>query len=141
MSTAVIATGGRQYRVKPGDVVRMERLHAGTGPYTFERVLLVEDAGDVQVGAPTVAGVSVAATVLGDAKGPKLHVATYRAKKRTRRAIGHRQRYTSVRIDAIQVPPRHGANAVDTARERTMSATRAASAAKPKAKAKAKGKK
>jgi large subunit ribosomal protein L21 len=140
MAIAVFATGGRQYRVQPGDVVRLERLSTDAGSITFDRVLLVEDGSDVRVGTPTVDGVTVDATVLGELKGTKLRVSTYRAKKRTRRTIGHRQRYTQIRIDAIRDSSRQGADAGEPAKDSAMSAAKAGaskakSAAKPKAKA------
>ncbi len=102
MAFAVFVSGGKQYRVQPGDVVEVERLEGvEPGPTTFSDVLMVEGADGLQVGQPTVAGAEVQAQVLGHIRGPKIRVFTYQAKKRHRRRLGHRQPLTRVRIEAI----------------------------------------
>ncbi len=101
MPSAVIVSGARQYRVAPGDVIDVEILDSPPGPVTFDRVLLVENNEDVQVGAPTVDGTAVQATLLGEIKGRKIRIFTYKPKKRRRRRMGHRQRLSRVRIDSI----------------------------------------
>lgn len=104
---AVIATGGKQYRVQPGETIQVEKLanekgHAKeSGPVTFDQVLLVADGENVQVGAPTVAGATVSAEVLGSGRGEKLLVYKYRRRKGYRRKTGHRQPFTAVKITAI----------------------------------------
>ncbi len=104
MAFAVITSGGKQYRVQPGDVIEIERLPASPGPITLTSVLMLENDGDVQIGTPTVAGASVQATVLGEFKSRKIRILTYQPKKRRRRRMGHRQRLMRLRIEAIEGP-------------------------------------
>ena len=106
MGYAVFATGGKQYRVSPGDVIEVDRLDtAEAGQLTFDDVLLVSDEDGVQVGQPTVDGASVGASVLEHVRGRKIRIFTYRASKRRRRRMGHRQELTRVRIDSISAQP------------------------------------
>jgi large subunit ribosomal protein L21 len=99
---AVVATGGKQYRVEPGAELLVERLPGESGStVTFDRVLLVADGDAVTVGTPTVAGASVSGTVLGEALGPKLIIFKFKQKVKYRRRTGHRQHLTRVRIDEI----------------------------------------
>ena len=98
---AVIETGGKQYRVQKGDLVRVEKLTAASGDKITFPVLLVADGTTVQVGKPTVASAAVVATVQGNEKGKKLIVFKHRRRKGYRRKNGHRQEYTAVRIDEI----------------------------------------
>ena len=98
---AVIETGGKQYRVQKGDLVRVEKLAATSGDKITVPVLLVADGTNVKVGKPTVASAEVVATVQGNEKGKKLIVFKYRRRKGYRRKNGHRQEYTAVRIDEI----------------------------------------
>jgi len=98
---AVIETGGKQYRVQKGDLVRVEKLTAASGDKITFPVLLVADGANVKVGKPTVASAAVVATVQGNEKGKKLIVFKYRRRKGYRRKNGHRQEYTAVRIDEI----------------------------------------
>lgn len=104
---AVIETGGKQYRVEPGDVIEVERFAAGneTVPrdVQFDRVLLVGDGDQVQVGAPVVGGAVVLASLLGDAKGPKIRVFKTKKRKGYRRTKGHRQHLQRVKIGEIRV--------------------------------------
>jgi large subunit ribosomal protein L21 len=99
---AIIQTGGKQYRVRQGQVLLVERLGPTEGPHTFEDVLLVSDGGDgVRVGAPRVSGAAVAATVLGEQKGKKVLIFKKKRRKGYKRKTGHRQIYARVRIDGI----------------------------------------
>ncbi len=99
---AVIVTGGKQYRVEKGDVIFVEKLGAeADSTYTFDQVLAVGEEGSVKFGAPTVEGATVAGKVLKNGKGKKLTVLTYRAKKGSKRKMGHRQPYTKVEITEI----------------------------------------
>jgi len=98
---AVIETGGKQYRVQKGDLVRVEKLTAASGDKITFPVLLVADGANVKVGKPTVASAAVVATVQGNEKGKKLIVFKYRRRKGYRRKNGHRQEFTAVRIDEI----------------------------------------
>ncbi len=101
MKYAIIRTGGKQYRVKEGDVIEIERLAQSSGTIEFSDILFYTADGVSQVGQPTVAGVHVNATVLADIKGPKLRIAKFKAKARYRRTTGHRQSLSKVQIDAI----------------------------------------
>lgn len=103
---AVIETGGKQYRVEPGDIIDVERLPASDADdpeVVFERVLLVGgDEGDARVGRPTVDGAQVRATRLGDVRGPKIIVFKMKRRKGYRRKNGHRQDLLRVKIEDIQ---------------------------------------
>ena len=100
---AIIKTGGKQYRVKPGDVVRVERLDGAVGSsVTLGDVLLVAGEGEPRVGSPLVAGVSVLGTVVEQDRDAKVRVFKYKKRKHYRRTRGHRQSFTAVRIDSVQ---------------------------------------
>ena len=99
---AVIETGGKQYRVSEGDVLYIEKLDVDVDSVVeFENVMAVGKEDGVVVGAPTVAGAKVVAKVLRNGKAKKVTVFTYRAKKDSKRKIGHRQPYTKVEIQTI----------------------------------------
>ena len=100
---AVIVTGGKQYSVKEGDILFIEKLNAEADTtVTFDQVLAVLDGENSKFGAPVVDGASVAAKVLKNGKGKKITVFTYKPKKGEKRKMGHRQPYTQVQIEAIQ---------------------------------------
>mgnify|MGYP003513192212 FL=1 len=100
---AVIATGGKQYRVAEGDVVRIEKLAAELGAAVeFDKVLLVGSGSDVKVGAPLVAGSKVSGVVHKHGKGEKKAIVKFRRRKHYLRQGTHRQFYTDVRITGIQ---------------------------------------
>jgi large subunit ribosomal protein L21 len=100
---AVIATGGKQYRVAEGDVVRIEKLAADLGATVeFDKVLLVGNGGDVKVGAPLVAGSKVSGVVHKHGKGDKKVIVKFRRRKHYKRAGTHRQFFTEVKITGIQ---------------------------------------
>ncbi len=100
---AIIETGGKQYRVAPGDVIRVEKLGLEAGSsVTFDKVFFV--GGDKAiVGAPYVSGVKVTGTVEGHGKAKKVIAFRYKNKTNQRRFHGHRQPFTTVRIDAVNV--------------------------------------
>jgi large subunit ribosomal protein L21 len=101
---AVIKTGGKQYRVSPGDSVEVEKLPHEVGEQiALDQVLLVGNGSGLQVGRPLVEGAVVKATVTRQVKGRKVVVFKHRASKRYRRKKGHRQNYTRLRIDEIVV--------------------------------------
>ncbi len=101
---AIIRTGGKQYRVNQGDVVRVERLPGEVGStVTLEEVLLVGGEGDVRVGKPRLEGASVVGTVVEQDRDAKVRVFKYKKRKHYRRTKGHRQSFTALRIEAIQV--------------------------------------
>jgi large subunit ribosomal protein L21 len=100
---AVIETGGKQYRVTPGQTVEVELLPAEPGAtVTLERVLMVSDDKRTLVGTPTVSGGRVVGIVAKEDRGPKIIVFKYKSKKRYRRKTGHRQDYTYLLITDIQ---------------------------------------
>lgn len=100
---AVIETGGKQYRVEPGQVLRVEKLNAQKGEeFVFDRVLMLVDGEAVKIGSPVVEGAKVKATVLAQDKSSKVIVFKYKPKKRIRTKTGHRQPYTEVRIEALE---------------------------------------
>jgi large subunit ribosomal protein L21 len=99
---AIIKTGGKQYRVQPGQILLVEKVGPASGDHAFGEVLFVSDgASGFRIGAPTVAGVTVAATVLGEQKGKKVIVFKKKRRKGYRRKNGHRQNFARVRIDGI----------------------------------------
>jgi large subunit ribosomal protein L21 len=100
--TAVIVSGGKQYRVAPGDRVLVDRLHAEPGSeLTFDRVLLVADGESTKVGLHELQGQSVLGRVLGHRRGPKIDVLRYKSKKRVRVHRGARADLTAVEIVSI----------------------------------------
>jgi large subunit ribosomal protein L21 len=100
---AIIRTGGKQYRVQKGDVVRVERLEGTVGAtVTLEDVLLVGGEGEARVGSPRLEGASVVGTVVEQDRDAKVRVFKYKKRKHYRRTRGHRQSYTAVRIDAVR---------------------------------------
>jgi len=101
---AIIETGGKQYKVKAGDEIRVELLGIDAGQTcTFDRVLGVFDGEKVTVGTPTVAGATVTGQVLGDAKAKKVIIYKYKSKKGFHKKKGHRQPFTKVKIEAVNV--------------------------------------
>ena len=99
---AVIETGGKQYRVKQGDVLFVEKLEASEGDtINIDKVLLVSNEGDVSTGKPYLEGAKVEATVLEQGKAKKIIVYKYKAKKNYRKKQGHRQPYTKLKIENI----------------------------------------
>jgi large subunit ribosomal protein L21 len=99
---AVIKTGGKQYRVNAGDKIRVEKLDAQSGAeLVFGDVLLVADGDQVTIGKPLVGGAAVKATVLEHGKGEKVRIFKMRRRKHYRKTQGHRQQFTSLRIDSI----------------------------------------
>jgi large subunit ribosomal protein L21 len=97
---AVIRTGGKQYRVAPGDVIRVEKLAPAEGDFQFDDVLAISsDEGKVGAGS----GAKVSARVLGDGRGDKILVFHYKRKKQYKKLQGHRQAFTDVQITEINV--------------------------------------
>jgi large subunit ribosomal protein L21 len=99
---AVIKTGGKQYRVKSGEQLRIESLPAEVGAaVSFDEVLMVGEGDQVRVGAPLVSGAKVQATVVSHGRGEKVKIFKLRRRKHFQKSQGHRQGYTEVRIDGI----------------------------------------
>src|SRR6187200_528781 len=106
---AVIETGGKQYRVQPGDVLDVELLPVEPAKkgerekIVFDRVLLVYGEGGTRVGNPVIPGATVEAELLGETRGKKVRIFKHRARKHFQRQGGHRQDYLRVRVKSIQI--------------------------------------
>jgi large subunit ribosomal protein L21 len=99
---AVIRSGGKQYRVSPGQRIKLERLDGDAGdPITFDDVLLVNGGGEIAVGAPTVESARVNGEIVEQGRGRKINVFKYKNKTRYRRLRGHRQLQTSVLVNEV----------------------------------------
>jgi large subunit ribosomal protein L21 len=99
---AVVRTGGKQMRVEPGDVVSVELLPGQPGDRIELSDVLMIGGDEPRVGTPTVAGARVVATIQGDATGPKVLIFKYKRRKRYRLRKGHRQHYTTLKIESIE---------------------------------------
>ena len=98
---AIIATGGKQYKVAEGDVIKVEKLGVEAGEtYTFDQVLAV-GGDELTVGCPTVAGATVSATVMNEGRGKKVIVYKYKRKTGYHKKNGHSQAYTQLKIEKI----------------------------------------
>ncbi len=101
---AVIESGGKQYRVAEGDIIRTDLIESEVGAdVTFDRVVLAGSGADVKIGTPVLSGASVVGTVLRQAKDKKILVFRYKPKKRVRKLIGHRQHFAEVKITKINL--------------------------------------
>ena len=99
---AVIESGGKQHRVEPGEVLQLEKLDVDEGStIDFDRVMLIGEGEDVQIGAPYVEGGKVTAEVLGHGRGKKVTIIKMHRRKNYRRQAGHRQYFTEVKIKEI----------------------------------------
>ncbi|MBQ8161776.1 MAG: 50S ribosomal protein L21 [Clostridia bacterium] len=99
---AIIAAGGRQYRVSQGDVILVDKISKEDGATVSFDVLLLGGDGDIKVGNPTVEGAKVEGKILSQVKGKKIVIGKYKSKKNYDRKTGHRQPYTKVEITAVQ---------------------------------------
>jgi large subunit ribosomal protein L21 len=99
---AVIKTGGKQYKVTPGEKLKVERIAADVGAeVTLDQVLMVSEGENVRVGQPMVAGSAVKATIVSHGRGEKVKIFKMRRRKHYQKHQGHRQSYTELRIDSI----------------------------------------
>lgn len=98
---AVIETGGKQYRVSEGDEIFVEKLGVESGEVNFDKVVMVGKDDGAVVGAPYVDGATVTASLIKNGRGKKINVFTYKPKKGSKRAMGHRQPYSKVKIESI----------------------------------------
>lgn len=99
---AVVKTGGKQYKVKAGEILRVEKIEGEVGsPLTFDSVLMVSDGDNLTLGQPEVDNASVSAHIVEQGRGQKIIVFKYKRRKRFRRTQGHRQHFTAVKIDTI----------------------------------------
>ncbi len=99
---AVIKTGGKQYRVVPGEKLKVEQIPADVGAQvSLDQVLMVGDGETIRLGQPTLAGAMVQATVLAHGRGEKVKIFKMRRRKHYQKHQGHRQGYTELQIDGI----------------------------------------
>ena len=99
---AVIKTGGKQYRVAPGEKLKVEQIPADVGAEVIiDQVLMIGEGESVRLGQPTVAGATVQATVVSHGRGEKVKIFKMRRRKHYQKHQGHRQNYTELRIEAI----------------------------------------
>ncbi len=100
---AVVRTGGKQVRVQPGDMVDLDLMDGEPGQRIELAEVLMIGGDAITFGTPLVAGARVVATIQGDASGPKLRIFKFKRRKRYRNTKGHRQHFTRVKIDSIEV--------------------------------------
>jgi large subunit ribosomal protein L21 len=101
---AVIQSGGKQYRVSEGDILRVEKLGAEEGAeMELDKVLMIADGDNIQIGAPYVEGGRVSATVKSHGRGKKVKIIKFRRRKHHLKRQGHRQAYTELQITGISV--------------------------------------
>lgn len=101
---AVVATGGKQYKVQAGDILRVEKVAGDVGAQvSFDKVLMVSDGETVSLGQPTIENAVVRAQIVEQGKNKKILVFKYRRRKHSRKKQGHRQPYTAVKIESIEV--------------------------------------
>lgn len=99
---AVIATGGKQYKVREGEVLRVEKLDADEGSTVdFDKVLLVASGEDLAIGAPYIDGRTVSAEITAHGRGKKIEIIKFKRRKHHRKQMGHRQSYTELLIKNI----------------------------------------
>ena len=100
---AIMTSGGKQYQVKEGDVLRLEKIDGEVGAsVSFDQVLMVSDGEEVQLGRPVLEGAAVHALIVEQDREKKIVVFKFKRRKRYRKKQGHRQPYTAVRIDRIE---------------------------------------
>lgn len=127
---AVIASGGKQYRVEEGQVLHLEKLPQEEGEtVTFDKVLLVADGENVTIGAPMVDKANVSAEILAQERGDKIHIIKFRRRKHHMRRTGHRQYLTKVKITGISA----GGKAKAAAKPKAVAEAKPKKEAKPKA--------
>jgi large subunit ribosomal protein L21 len=101
---AVIKTGGKQYRVSPGDEVKVEKVEGNVGdPVSFDQVLLASDGGEIKVGQPILENSKVIGQIIRQGKNKKVLIIKYKRRKGYQRKRGHRQQFTLVRIKDVEM--------------------------------------
>jgi len=99
---AIVATGGKQYRVREGETLRVEKLFAEAGETVeLDKVLLIGEGDDIKIGAPYLEGAKVTATVASNGRGEKVKIIKFHRRKHYRRQAGHRQSFTEIQITGI----------------------------------------
>ena len=99
---AIVATGGKQYRVQKGEKLRIEKLSAEAGDMVeLDKVLLVGEGDDVKIGTPYLKGAKVTATVAANGRGDKVKIIKFHRRKHYRKQMGHRQSFTEIEITGI----------------------------------------
>jgi large subunit ribosomal protein L21 len=99
---AIVNTGGKQYKIRQGDILRIEKIPGELGsPVSFDRVLMFSDGENIRIGQPVLDDVAVNGHIVEQGKGKKIIVFKYKKRKRYRRKQGHRQQYTAIKIDSI----------------------------------------
>ena len=102
MTYAIIEAGGKQHRVQPGEILKVEKIEAATGALVdFDKVLLVSDGQNIKIGAPYVAGSKVTAEIVEQGRHDKIRIIKFRRRKHHMKRAGHRQWYTAIKITAI----------------------------------------
>jgi large subunit ribosomal protein L21 len=100
---AIVNTGGKQYKVSQGDILRVEKIPGEIGnPVSFDKVLMFSDGENVNIGQPVLDNVAVKGHIVEQGKAKKIIVFKYKRRKRYRRKRGHRQPYTAIKIDSIK---------------------------------------
>jgi large subunit ribosomal protein L21 len=116
---AVVNSGGKQYKVREGEILRVEKLPGEVGsPVTFDRILMVANEEKVNIGQPVLEGVAVKGHIVEQGKAKKILVFKYKRRKRYRRKKGHRQDFTAVRIDTIETKGSQGREQSNTEAEK-----------------------
>jgi large subunit ribosomal protein L21 len=100
---AIVNTGGKQYKIQQGDILRVEKIPGEIGSsVSFDKVLMFSDGENVNIGQPVLDNVAVKGHIIEQGKAKKIIVFKYKRRKRYRRKQGHRQQYTAIKIDSIQ---------------------------------------
>jgi large subunit ribosomal protein L21 len=100
---AIVNTGGKQYKIQQGDVLRVEKIQGEVGsPVSFDKVLMFSNGENVNIGRPVLDNVAVKGHIVEQGKDKKIIVFKYKRRKRYRRKLGHRQQYTAIKIDSIE---------------------------------------
>ncbi len=105
MMYAVVSSGGKQYRIREGEIFKVEKIAGNPGtPVSFDNILMFSDGENVRIGQPSLDDVTVRGHIVEQGKAKKIIVFKYKRRKRYRRKQGHRQKYTAIMIDAIEAP-------------------------------------
>ena len=101
---AIVDSGGKQYKVQEGEILRVEKLTGEVGDsVSFDRILMFSDGENVNVGTPLLEDVAVTGHIVEQGKAKKIIVFKYKRRKRYRRKRGHRQKFTAVKVDSIKI--------------------------------------